>query len=206
MDALKNIGITPVTYSVLESIFTELSYPSDKIEELENEGTLIRLKKGVYVVSPNVSGELLSVELIANHLYGPSYVSMESALRYYGLIPEEVYTVKSIITARARTYSNSISTFEYIAVPEAYYPIGITQKKVGGEGTFLIATPEKALCDQIMLTPRLRIQSKSAMKEYLVKDLRFEMESLRDFNGEIVELCIKSGRKRKSLESLLKLI
>lgn len=99
----------------------------------------------MYVVSPDVSGELLSVELIANHLYDPSYVSMESALGYYGLIPEKVLAVRSATTGRSRKFENSVATFQYVSVKENYYSIGITQRMVDDKYAFLIVSPEKAL-------------------------------------------------------------
>lgn len=80
MENLKQLGIIPVDYALLGSLFSGYRSPRNKIANLEIEGKLIRLKRGLYVVSPNESGKLLSTELIANHLYGPSYVSMESAL------------------------------------------------------------------------------------------------------------------------------
>lgn len=98
MEVLEQLGVIPVDYAVLRSLFSEYKFPKNKIALLEHEGKLIRLKKGMYIVSPDVSKSLLSVELIANHLYGPSYVSMEIALRYYGLIPEQVFTVRSATT------------------------------------------------------------------------------------------------------------
>jgi len=82
---------------------------NNKISELEKSGKIIRLKKGIYVVSPKESGKLLSMELIVNHLYGPSYVSMESALRYYGLIPESVYLMHS---ASLSTHNAQKNTFQ----------------------------------------------------------------------------------------------
>ena len=92
MEKLEQIGIIPVDYAVLRSLYSDYSFPRNKIASLEQEGKIIRLKRGMYVVSPDANKQLLSIELIANHIYGPSYVSMESALRYHGLIPEQVYT------------------------------------------------------------------------------------------------------------------
>ena len=85
-------------YALLSSLFSGYKSPRNKIANLETEGKLIRLKRGLYVVSPDESGKLLSTELIGNHIYGPSYISMESALRYYGLIPESVHIVIYNIT------------------------------------------------------------------------------------------------------------
>jgi len=160
----------------------------------------------MYVVSPDVSGELLSVELIANHLYGPSYVSMESALRYYGLIPEKVFTVRSTTSNRSKKFKNSIATFQYVSVNEDYYPVGISQKTADNKYTFLIASPEKALCDMIVSTPHLNFQSMKAAETYLEDDLRLDMSAFAAMDKTIVEQCAANGKKSKSLELLLKLL
>lgn len=102
MEILKQFGVIPVSSVVLKSVLVDYKSVNTKIHTLEKGGELVRLKKGLYVVSPKVTGQQLQPELIANHLYGPSYVSMESALRYYGLIPERVYAVRSMATKHNR--------------------------------------------------------------------------------------------------------
>ena len=206
MNKLEQIGIIPVDYAVLRSLYSDYGFPRNKIANLEQEGKIIRLKRGMYVVSPDVNKQLLAIELIANHIYGPSYVSMESALRYYGLIPEQVYTVRSMTVNRSKKFENPIGYFEYIIVDEKYYPIGITQQTVENKYTFLIASPEKALCDMISATPRLRIQSEKALKTYLEDDLRFEMSSLKEMNPDIFRECIETGKKKEVLKLVLKLV
>jgi len=207
MEKLEQIGIIPVDYAVLRSLYSDYSFPRNKIASLEQEGKIIRLKRGMYVVSPDVNKQLLSIELIANHIYGPSYVSMESALRHYGLIPEQVYTIRSMtVVNRSRKFENPIGYYEYITVSEKYYPIGITQQTALDKYTFLIATPEKALCDMISATPRLRIQSQNALKTYLEDDLRFEISSLKEMNQDIIKECIDAGKKKEILKLLLKLV
>lgn len=206
MENLQQFGIVPVDYGVLRSLFSNYNFPRNKIASLELEGKLIRLKRGTYIASPDVSKELLSAELIANHIYGPSYVSVESALRYYGLIPERVYTTQSMTINRSKKFENSIGRFEYISVPKDYYSIGILQKTVREKYTFLIASPEKALCDLIVSTPYLRLQSEKALLTYLDEDLRFEMTALREMNPEIIKNCVETGKKKNILELLLKTI
>ena len=93
---LERIGNIPVTTSAVASLFPELKAGNQKVRNLEADGSLIRLKRGLYVVSPKISRVSLSTELIANHLYAPSYVSMHTALRYYGMIPEAVYVTQSM--------------------------------------------------------------------------------------------------------------
>lgn len=204
MEELEQLGIIPVDYAVLRSLFSDYRSPRNKIANLEQAGKIIRLKRGIYVVSPKVTHQLLSIELIANHIYGPSYVSMESALRYYGLIPEQVYTVRSLTTNRSQSYENPIGRFDYVTANDAYYSIGIKQQTVENKYTFLIATPEKALCDMIVTTPQLRIQSEKALVAYLKEDLRFDMSGLDQMDTDILKACIETGKKKEMLKFLLK--
>jgi hypothetical protein len=205
MEDLKQLGIIPVDYALLSSIFNGYKYPRNKIANLEIEGKLIRLKRGMYVVSPEESGKLLSTELIANHIYGPSYISMESALRYYGLIPENVHIVRSMTTKRSRVFNNTISKFDYINCSEEYYPIGISQK-IGDGYSFLIASPEKALCDLIAYTPQVRPRFINAMLSYLEEDIRLNMEAFYKMEVNIFRQCVEVSKKRNDLNNLIKLL
>ncbi len=205
MENLKQLGIVPVDYAVLGSLFSVYKSPRNKIANLEIEGKLIRLKRGLYVVSPSVSGKLLSTELIANHIYGPSYVSMESALRYYGLIPENIQIVRSLAIKRSRVFKNSISRFEYINCSDDYFPIGINQKIVG-EYSFLIASPEKALCDLIAFTPKVSPRFVKSLLSYLEEDIRLDMEAFYEMNINIFQQCAEVGKKRNDLNNIIKLL
>lgn len=178
---------------------------------MEKSDQLIRLKKGLYVVAPDYSKMEISRELIANHLYGPSYLSLESALSYYGLIPERVYNVRSVTAKRARKYSTPLGAFEYRTVPVDYFPIGIQQEETDSKSMFLIAAPEKALCDMMVLTSGLRLQSEKAVKTYLEENLRIDLPEActiigRTWNTEIVRECIETGKKKTELTQLLKLL
>ena len=205
MENLRQLGNIPVDYAILSTLFNGYKFPRNKIATLENKGKLIRLKRGLYVVSPDESGKLLSTELIANHIYGPSYVSMETALRYYGLIPESVRLVKSITTKRSRTFVNSVSRFEYINSSEKYYPIGINQEMVN-DYSFLIASPEKALCDLIAFTTELRPRFLRALRLFLKEDIRLDMDAFYKMDRNIFRECAKVGKKRNDLNNLIKLL
>ena len=147
-NVLETLGVIPVSNSVLSSLFPETKNKNKKISRLEQLGDIIRLKRGLYVVSPRITGKPLSVELMANHIYPVSYVSCYSALRYYGLIPEQVFVTQSMTIKHSRTFINEFGRFEYIHISQAAFPIGVTQES-NEEYSFLIATPEKALCDLI---------------------------------------------------------
>ena len=205
MDRLKKLGIVPINYTLLESLFSEYASPRNKVAALEKSGDLVRLKRGLYVVSPKVSGKILSTELIANHIYGPSYLSMESALRYYGLIPESVYAVKSMTLKRSRDFENEVGRFNYIYSPKEYYPIGIHQA-TNRDYTFLIASPEKALCDLIAYTPNLNLRFIKSMQEFLEEDLRFDMEEFYKMDVQIFKACAELSKKKNDIKNLIKLL
>lgn len=69
-----------------------------------------------------------------------------------------------------------------------------------------IANLEKALCDMIIMTPKLRIQSKKALIAYLKEDLRFDMSYIINMDTNIIKSCIEAGKKKGVLELLLKLL
>jgi predicted transcriptional regulator of viral defense system len=206
MKSIKQFGIIPIDFSALASVFDDHKFPKDKISNLEKKGDLIRLKKGSYVVSTKIHNQPISNELIANHLYGPSYVSFESALSFYNLIPERVHTIRSMTIKRSRKFSNSLGNFEYISASKKYYEIGIGQNIINNEYAYLIASPEKALCDIIVATHRLRIQSVKAMQIYLEEDMRMDFSVIEQFNIEIIKQCIATGKKKTELIQLYELL
>lgn len=196
----------PLESAVLQNLMGKYKFPRNKVASLEKRGAIIRLKKGLYVVSTKISRKHLSRELIANHLYGPSYISFETALAFYGLIPERVFAVRSATFKRAKQFENETGFFEYITVPKNYYAIGITQQVVDNEYTYLLATPEKALCDLILATRNLRLQSVKAMQVFLEEDLRIDFSVLQHYDMEIIRQCMEAGRKREELGMLLNLL
>jgi hypothetical protein len=206
VERLKNIGNIPINKDILYSLYNELKRPDEKISELERKGLIIRVKRDLYVVSPKVHGKEIPCELVANHLYSPSYVSLETALSYYDLIPERVYSVRSVCTKMRKNYDTPLGHFEFVKASSAYFPIGIRQEIVDNQYTFLIASPEKALCDKIVYSQNIRIQSVKAMQEYLEEDLRFEMSALHSFDIEIIKQCVEFGRKKTELRMLTKFL
>lgn len=206
MNDLEQFGNIPIDIAVLLNTIGDYKFPRNKIAGMEKRGDIVRLKKGLYVVSEKISRKIVSRELIANHLYGVSYVSLETALSHYGLIPEKVHTVRSVTPKRAKHFENDFGRFEYVTVPAAYFSIGIRQQIVDNEYAYMISTPEKALCDTILTTAHLRLQSLKAMQTYLEDDLRLDFSAVEHWDTEIVKQCIKAGRKKGELTQLLKFI
>ena len=204
-EELKRIGNIPIDMGVLKSIYGDYQSPNMRVALLEKKGILIRLKRGLFVVSPEISGKHLSLEQIANHIYGPSYVSLHYALRYYGLIPEHVFSLTSVTFKHTRTFYNQLARFYYYGVSKEYFPIGITMKEEEGV-TFMMATPEKAVCDMLMVEKFVPDQSLSRLEVFFEDDMRIELDDLRQLNPDIIKACMEVRKKKKILANLLKLM
>lgn len=204
-EELKNVANIPVSSGMLRDIYANYRSPQMHIALLEQKGILIRLKRGLYVVSPDISGKPLSLELAANHIYGPSYVSMHYALRYYGLIPEHVFMLTSMTIRHTRTFENSLARFSYIGISTDYFPIGITMKEEHGV-TFLIATPEKALCDMLMVEKYIPHDSIKSLATFFEEDMRIDLDELKKMDTSIIKACMQVSKKKQILSNLIKLI
>jgi predicted transcriptional regulator of viral defense system len=202
MQELKEFGIIPVDFKTISSKLSHYKSPRDKVSNLKKSNQLIRLKKGLYIVSPDITNQSVSKELIANHLYGPSYISLETALSFYGIIPERVYSTLSVTFKRKKRYSTPLGIFEYRTVPVKYLSIGISQKIVQNSYAYLMASPEKAICDLIVTKSGIRFQSLKAITEYLMNDLRVDLDVIEKWDLTIIDECIKYGYKKEELRLL----
>lgn len=202
---LTQIGNIPISVSALESLFPNIKRGNQKIRLLERDRQIIRLKKGLYVCNPEITGKILSTELIANHLYTPSYVSMSSALRYYGLIPEAVYTKQSMTLKHSKNFDTPLGRFEYTHISKKAFSVGLTNIRKDGYA-FVIATPEKALCDLIANSPNVNLRYLKDAVTYLEDDIRMELDDFRQMKPEIFEEYINVGKKADSIRTLLKLL
>jgi hypothetical protein len=202
---LSPLGNIPVASSVIASLYPDISGKNQKISQLEKANEIIRLKRGLFVVSPEISELQLSTELIANHLYAPSYVSMSSALRYYGLIPEAVYMNQNMTIKHSRTFETPVGHFSYLCVPRDVFPIGLTNIIKNGF-SFIIATPEKALCDLIANSPKVNLRYPNEVRQYLEDDIRLDMDAFYRMNPEIFREYIGVGKKSSSISTIIKLL
>ncbi len=202
---LVQFGNIPITTATLESLFPGLSDKNQKLRLLERDKQIVRIKRGLYVCSPEVTGKPLSTELIANHLYTPSYISMSTALRYYGLIPEAVYINQSMTLKCSRDFDTPSGRFEYTHTSKAAFPIGVTIIKKE-DYAFLMATPEKALCDLIANSAQVNLRSINDAVTYLEEDIRMEISDFRAMNPEILKEYAGVGKKSDSVRTLLKLL
>lgn len=203
--ALEQIGEVPVTTSVLASALGDVVNINDKIRRMEQAGEVIRLKRGLYVVSQEITCKPLSQELIANQLYTPSYISCMSALRFYGLTPEAVYQTQSMTIKHTRTFETPVGVFAYNNVARKVFPIGVTNITRNGY-SFVIATPEKALCDLIATSPQVNLRYLTDAQRYLEEDIRLDMDAFGKMNPDIFREYACAGKKKTSIQTLIKLL
>ena len=112
-----------------------------------NRQDILRFRRGVYGLSPRFSQEKIHPFVLAQYLYGPSYISLESALSFYGWIPEAVYTVASASMNRSKSFDTPVGLFSFTRIPQHIFYAGVRSEQVVPGRVFLIASPLKALMD-----------------------------------------------------------
>jgi predicted transcriptional regulator of viral defense system len=172
-----------IDYVALKAILADYAYPRDKITQLLNTKTLIRVKKGLYVFGPKYARQLFSKEVLANLIYGPSAVSLEYALAFYQLIPERVTTVTSITTKRSKQFTTPVGSFNYHHLDLTKYDVGLVQMALDENHFFMIASREKALADYLLFRkPKLKFTNQDELLTYLQTQLRIDSSLLAKFD------------------------
>ena len=204
--ALAQRALYPIPHYVLLSLLKEYKRPNDKINELVRERALTPIKKGLYIAGPSLGAVKPEPYLLANYIYGPSYVSLETALSFHGMIPEKVYEVASMTTKASRKFSTDAGVYTYTRLPLPYYAYGIEQIRFSEKQTALVASKEKALCDKILTTPGVLFRSPSQAQSWLFEDLRIDAAKLRELRVDTVRTWLKKAPKKSSIEMLLKVL
>lgn len=201
---VKEYAETPISRHLILELLKDYQSPNDKISELLKSKELISLRRGLYIVGPTIDLPKPEPFLIANHLRGPSYVSLESALAYWNMIPERVYEISSATTKTTKQYKTPVGRFSYRKLKLPYYSYGLKNIEISAKQTILIASREKALCDKIVLTPKINLRSIKQTQDFLLEDLRIDTEVLRTLETKTMEYWIKDAPKKKSLKMLIK--
>ena len=184
-------------YQALLGVLRGYERPRDKITNLLRKGAIIRVKKGIYVFGERYTRRPYSREVLANMVYGPSYVSLDYALHYYGLIPERVEAVTSMTCNRGRRFTTPLGLFIYRGITMSAYQIGIDQVMIEWGRSFLIAIKEKALADKIHDDRGTAIRTQDEMRTYLLDSLRIDEEELARLDHEKVSLIAERYKSRK---------
>lgn len=199
-DILRGIETPYVDAQTLLTFLGDYQRPREWIRRQLTSGALIRLKNGFYLIH----GREIPYEQVANLLYGPSYVSLEWALSFYGMIPERVHTVTSMTLGRVKTYQTSIGDFSYTHLKSSAYSVGIDLKEAKNSvGQFFMATPEKALTDFVFINCK-GLRGKD-LEIDLFESRRMDRETLHRLDKTLL-LDIAKAYCAKNIDSLIRFI
>ena len=179
---------------------SEYASPKHKLLRLVERGEYIKITKGLYETDRSTPGHLL-----AGSIYGPSYLSFEFALGYYGMIPEAVYTFTSATfeKKKKKIFVNSFGTYTYRDVPSVVYSLGLEIIEEGNYA-FMIASREKAICDQLYkMKP---VANYKELRDLLFADLRIDETELKKIHLEDLGILAERypSRNVKKLYNLMR--
>ncbi len=194
---IKSIPYEEFDYQTLLDSVHGYAQPRMKISGMLAKGDIIRVKKGLYILGETLRRRPFCRELLANLIYGPSYVSLEYALHYHGLTPERVETVTSVTCGRSRTFDSPVGTFSYRMIPMEAFRTGMDQVELDDGRSFLIAIPEKALADRIVADRGAGISTQKELHDYLLSSLRIDPAGLRGLDPARLAEIAQHYRSRR---------
>lgn len=170
-----------------------------KIRREIKDGTYIPIIRGLYETDKSTPGYYLS-----SYIYGPSYLSFDYALSYYGMIPERVtnYTLATYNKQKTKKYITAFGTFIYRDIPKSAYPFDIVAIEEN-KYVYYIASKEKAFCDKLYSTKP--VTSVKQLKEMIFIDLRIDIDAFLSLDKEKLGMLIPKY-KSKNLMFLQKLM
>ncbi len=123
-------------------------FDSRRLVEWQRKGYIQKVRRGYYCFEDRKKDERF-LYFSANKIYSPSYVSFESALAYYSLIPEGVFTTTSATTRNTANFETSLGNFAYRHLkPSLFFGYRLLQEE---DYTLKMANPEKVLLDYFYL-------------------------------------------------------
>lgn len=169
-----------LTNKMIKNELKNISNVNNKISREIKNGNLIKLKNGLYETDSTIPGYLL-----ATTIYGPSYLSFDFALSYYGLIPERVvnYTSATYDKKKKKVYKNNFGLYLYRDIPKNVYYLDVKMIEENGY-TYHIATMEKALCDKLYTLKPLK--DLKELEYILFKDLRIDEDKFKTLNKKAI--------------------
>jgi len=193
-----------ITNQIIKEKIKDVSNKDMKISRAVKNKKIFKLKNGLYETNSKTPGYLL-----AGSIYGPSYLSFDFALAFYGLIPEGVFNFTSATFGKKKRkeFINYFGTYIYRDVPKSVYSLGVLLLNENGY-FYQIASKEKALCDKLYtLSP---LKNKRELINVLFNDLRIDKiefnkldyESIKEiaklYNSSNINLLVKCMKGLKN--------
>jgi phage terminase large subunit-like protein len=178
---LKKLKMPEVTTSMLIGALSDYEDVRGKINSLNKKGLIKPIKQGVYLINNELGLRPYSKEILANLIYGPSYISLETALSNYGFIPERVTSTTSVCFGRGKKFSTPVGQFDYHHIKSSLYSMGVSLKEISNGAFCLYATPEKALLDFIHIKEsKKEFKNQKDYFKYILESYRLDLMTIED--------------------------
>lgn len=137
----------------------------NQLSRWQKQGLVVKLRRGIYLLNESDRKIQTSRAFVANQLYRPSYVSLEYALGFYGLIPEQVIDMTSVTTRKTACFRNELGNFSYQHLsPGCFRGFRAATDEAGVK--YFLAEPEKAVVDFLYFKlPELKGDAAETLKE-----------------------------------------
>ena len=172
------------SFELISELKTRYRAPKNRLLLLEKQNKLFKIVRGLYETEKDASPFSFAAAI-----YGPSYISFETALAFWGWIPEKVVAVMSATFGKNRTkrFTTDFGLFLYRDIPQSAFPYEVYIKSEG-QRNYLIAGKEKSLCD--ILYRESPLGSEKNLEEYLFDNLRIDRAEFNSANFSVLnELC-----------------
>ncbi len=204
MQTLTEILITAHTRSVVTAEDLEHYVPGSDdaryglVKRAVAAGEIMRIRRGLYCLAPAYRKTPLNLFALAQYVYGPSYISLESALSHHGWIPEAVYTVTSTCIRESKTFRTPSGTFSYSRVPQNIFYATVTRETDDATGDVaLIARPVKALADYVYV-----YRKDWSTPDAVIRSLRIDPEELASIPTDDLDETMETYRNKRVLRFL----
>jgi len=161
---------------------------------------VVRIHRGLYCLAAKYLRQKVDPLVLAQRIYGPSYISLETAMSYHGWIPEAVYAVTSVAVARSREFDTPLGHFSFTRVPQETFYAEVARVERQAGNCFLLASPLKALADYVYVHKQDWISARP-----VVESLRVDEGLLTSVDADAFDLLLAnypSLRVRRFLKGL----
>lgn len=165
-------------------------------------GEIIHIRRGLYCLASKYQKKGINIYALAQYVYGPSYISLESALSWHGWIPEAVHSITSISFKKSKEFKTPIGLFSYDRIAQKLFYSEVKRLTDESGNVFLMASPLKALADYVYV----RKKNWKGI-EPVVGSLRVEAEELKQVDRDSIEGLIhnySNSRVKRFLEGIRK--
>jgi hypothetical protein len=169
------------------------------VKRAVHEGYLERVKRDLYLIRTIHNKPLPNSFELAQLVYGPSYISFESALSFYGWIPEAVPVVCSASIKQSKNFKTRFSLFSFEKIPNSAFSLSLSWR-AEGNANYLMADPWKAIADIIYFR-----QKKWDSANALMDDLRIEHDSILQSDRTVLEFLLEEYPHQKVRQTLKKI-